>query len=111
MRTVKTESGAVIITLEKQVFGGPQAVTFTSAVQEYVSNGTKAVIVDCSEVELMNSSGLGMIVSAFSLLKKNGGVCFIAGVSDKIADLLRITRLDNVLTVFSTVDEALAAVS
>ena len=106
---VITETTAVIA-LDKHIFGGPQAVNFTAAIKNHLQEGVKNFIFDCSQVEIMNSSGLGMIVSVYSAAGKHGGSCVVALAPDKITELLKITRLDSVIRSYATIDDAVAAV-
>jgi anti-anti-sigma factor len=68
--------------------------------------GATKLIIDMSDVESCDSSGLSAILVANRILNSTGGSMRIAAPSEKVSSLIRITQLDRVLTVCDTVDEA-----
>lgn len=65
------------------------------------------LIVDLSNVESCDSSGLSAILVANRLVHTANGQMRIAAPSEKVHTLIKITQLDKVLPVCSTVEEAL----
>ena len=98
-----------VIALSGNVLGGAEAMEFSRAIGDLVRDGVRRMIVDLSDVPLMNSSGLGMLVGASTSLRSAGGSLAIAGANEKIQHLFKMTRLDSVLTHYPTRDEAVAA--
>ena len=70
------------------------------------AEGSNKLIVDLSEVETCDSSGLSAILVANRIVHANGGKIRLAAPSDKVYSLIKITQLDRVLQVCGTVDEA-----
>ena len=68
--------------------------------------GVNKLIVDLSEVESCDSSGLSSILVANRILHSIGGSMRLAAPSIKVSSLIKITQLDRVLPVCATVDEA-----
>jgi anti-anti-sigma factor len=68
--------------------------------------GAKKFILDLTEVESCDSSGLSAILVANRILNSTDGSMRIASPSEKVYALIKITQLDRVLPVCSTVDEA-----
>jgi anti-anti-sigma factor len=68
--------------------------------------GINKLILDMSEVETCDSSGLSAILVANRILNLNGGSMRIAAPSERVYSLIKITQLDRVLPVCDTVDEA-----
>lgn len=68
--------------------------------------GTNKLIVDLSEVETCDSSGLSAILVANRMIHSIGGKIRLAAPSVKVYSLIKITQLDRVLHVCGTVDEA-----
>jgi anti-sigma B factor antagonist len=70
-------------------------------------SGTKKVVVDLTGLTLIDSSGVGVLISLFKRLRAIGGqVCF-AGVQAQPKEVFRLLRLDRSLDLCTTVDEAL----
>ncbi len=103
------QADPTVVVLSGDVLGGADALEFTRTISDLIREGTRHVVVDLEQVELMNSSGLGMLVSASGALRAAGGSMSIATANEKIQGLFRMTRLDSVLVNYPTRDEAISA--
>jgi anti-sigma B factor antagonist len=106
--TIENTAPAVI-TLSGDVLGGAEAMEFSGAVGELIRSGAREVVVDLTGVDLMNSSGLGMLVGASTSLRSSQGRLMVAGANERILGLLKMTRLDSVFATYASREEALAA--
>ena len=68
--------------------------------------GINKLIIDLSEVESCDSSGLSAILVANRIIQTTGGKIWLASPSEKVYSLIRITQLDRVLPVCDTVEQA-----
>jgi anti-sigma B factor antagonist len=102
---------AVIIELKGNVMGGDDTKDFNDLLHKLIDEGKKKVVLDLSEVKFMNSSGLGMLISGLTTMKKNDGVLKLAGATEKIESLLIITKLITIFESYDSVDEALKSFS
>ena len=64
-----------------------------------------------SGVSFMNSSGLGILISGQSTMKKSNGSFKLAKISPSIGGILSITMLDQIFEQYDTVGEALNSIS
>ena len=71
-----------------------------------IQDGAVDVVVDMSGVNWMNSSGLGMLMAGMTTLRGSGGDLRLAGVSDRVRRPIEVTKLDRVLKIFGSVEEA-----
>jgi len=78
-------------------------------IKTLISEGHVDVLLDLGGVSWVNSTGLGILVSGFHTLKKNGGRLKICKVSDRIDNILNVTQLKLVFETFTTAEEALAS--
>jgi anti-anti-sigma factor len=60
--------------------------------------GSGRLVVDLSEVELVDATGLGVLVGAHRRARLDGGELVLRGTTPRVARLLRLTRLDRVIT-------------
>ncbi len=102
---------SVVITLKGNVMGGPDGSKLHDTLHELKEQGKTNVVADLGRVKFMNSSGLGMLISAMTTLRNGGGDLRLAKVADRIQSLLVITKLITVFKHFETVDEAVASYS
>ena len=63
-------------------------------------------IFDLTEVPYMDSAGLGMLVSHFARCQDRGVRLVLAGVSPRVLKLFQTTKLDNLIPMAATVEEA-----
>lgn len=67
----------------------------------------RAVAVDLSKVEYIDSSGIAGLVEAYQMARKNGTRFALAAISDPVRRVLQLARLDRVFTIADTVETAL----
>jgi anti-sigma B factor antagonist len=86
-----------IVKLKADVLGGNDALSFGNIISE-ISNSSdiNALLIDMANVNIVNSSGLGMLISGFSHLKKAGKVMELINVPDRVKKLLQITQFDKI---------------
>lgn len=101
----------VVVTLKGSLMGGPEAQDFKDDIKKLIDEDKKNVVADLSRVKFMNSSGLGILISALTTLRNAGGDLKISGASEKIESLLMVTKLITVFDHHKTLDEAIAAYS
>jgi anti-sigma B factor antagonist len=75
----------------------------TAALQD----GAKNIVLDMGNVNYIDSSGIGELVSAYTTTRNSGGELVLTGLQKKVRDLLSITKLITVFQVFETADAAL----
>ena len=100
------QNDVVILKLSGKLMGGPDATAVNDKLHELVEKGQTKVVADLSNVEWMNSSGLGILISGLTTLQNQGGSLKLACVSENIQKLLTITKLDRVLTPYDSVENA-----
>lgn len=83
---------------------------FNDEMRHFMSNGIRVIVLNLSEVEFIDSCGLGAIVTSFKQFRPKGEVV-ITGTRERIMSLLKLNRLDRVFRIFPTDDEALEAIS
>lgn len=105
----KIEGNVAILSVAGNMMGGPETAALHEKVKSLMSDGIKKVIIDLSKVKWMNSSGLGVLMSCWGSLRKEGGNLKLANVSEKIDSLLMITQLVQFFETFETVERAMAS--
>jgi anti-sigma B factor antagonist len=103
---VQEQGRVVVLALEGNILGGPDGTKLHDRLHELKDAGKRHVVVDLSGVRFMNSSGLGMLISAMTTMRNAGGDFRLAGMGAGIRSLLVITRLDTVFKHYESVDEA-----
>lgn len=98
--------GAVVVELKGNVMGGPEAAELHEFIHKLLDEGKKNIVVDLADVKFMNSSGLGMLITAYTTVKNGEGKFKLANATEKIESLLVITKLITIFEHYNSVDEA-----
>jgi len=105
--TVDKQERYTYLKLEESTFNSLIAPDLKSEFVFYRNEGIKNLILDLSLVEYVDSSGLSAILTAERLWKDFGTFVITGVVSDNIKKLISISRLDTVLTIIPTRQEAI----
>ncbi|MBO9474378.1 MULTISPECIES: STAS domain-containing protein [unclassified Shimia] len=101
----KTEGGALVVSVHETRIDASVAIQFKDRMREETEQATGRVILDLSEVDFIDSSGLGAIVAA---MKQLGGEnrLELSGLNENVDKVFRLTRMDTVFRIHETLDEA-----
>ncbi|SDH13342.1 STAS domain-containing protein [Alloyangia pacifica] len=81
------------------------AIQFKDTMRETLSPAARRVILDLSEVEFIDSSGLGAIVAAKKSMAP-GQQLDLAGLMPMVDKVFRLTRMDTIFALYPTLAEA-----
>lgn len=108
--TNKTMHNAQIVTVHSKRIDAAMAIQFKEDMRKATENGPNRVILDLSDVEFIDSSGLGAIVASMKQLDRSRRLD-LAGLTPTVEKVFRLTRMDTVFKLFPTMDDALAGTS
>ncbi len=74
-------------------------------------NGGRALVLDCSDVGYISSGGLRVLMIAATQMRAQQGRLLVAALNSVAAEIFRISRFDRVVSVSTTVEDALAQCS
>lgn len=95
-----------VIEFKGKLEGGPGASDFQDFIAEKIDAGRNKFVVNLADVKFVNSTGIGILIRAFTTLKNSGGDMKLAEVSDKVSGVLSITKLNSVFSFYDTVNDA-----
>jgi len=87
------------------------SVALRNAIRRLLGEGKNKILLNLGGVGYIDSSGIGELVSSFTAVNKEGGVLKLLNLTQKIQDLLAITKLLTVFDVYEDEAEALASFS
>lgn len=99
--------GVTIVDLSGRITLGEGSVILRDTVRELIGKGNKKILLNLGDVNYIDSSGIGELVSAFTTVRNQGGELKLLNLTKKVHDLLQITKL---YTVFDVKDDEAAAV-
>jgi len=110
MTTTIRQVGAVaIVDISGRIVLGKESAALRDMVCDLLSKGHKKILFNLGDVNYIDSSGLGYLVSAFTSVRKQEGELKLLNLTNKVHDLMQITRLYTVFDIMD--DEALAVKS
>jgi anti-sigma B factor antagonist len=99
--------GVTIVDLSGRITLGEGSVLLRDTVRDLISKGNKKILLNLGEVNYIDSSGIGELVSAFTTVRNQGGELKLLRLTKKVHDLLQITKL---YTVFDVNDDETTAI-
>ena len=106
--TTRDVSGVSIVEGGGKITLGEGGVALREEVRKLLAEGKKKIVLNLAEVNYIDSSGLGELVSSYTAVKNAGGELKLLNLTSKVRDLLVITKL---VTVFDVKDDEASAVS
>ena len=100
-----------VLDLSGKVTIGEGSVALRSAIRRLLGEGKKNILLNLGQVGYVDSSGIGELVSSFTAVNKEGGKLKLLNLTQKIQDLLAITKLLTVFDVYDSEDEAINSYS
>ncbi len=99
--------GVSIVDISGRIVLGEESAALRDLVCDLLSKGHKKILFNLGEVNYIDSSGLGHLVSAFTSVRKREGELKLLNLTNKVHNVMQITRL---YTVFDILDDEAAAV-
>ncbi|MCA9668057.1 MAG: STAS domain-containing protein [Myxococcales bacterium] len=105
----QSERDGVTILALKGRLDAITAVELRPTIDELVKAKTLKVVFDLAELKMIDSSGVGAIVSLFKRLRMIGGDVKVAQLAGQPKEIFRLLRLDRAFDLFDTLDAATAS--
>jgi anti-sigma B factor antagonist len=107
----KISEDILVLSLSGELMGGAETQPLQERIYETIKNNKPNVVLDMKDLKWMNSAGLGIIMSCLTTLRGSDGDLRIAGASDRVRRPIEVTKLDQVIKLFNTVDAAVKSYS
>ena len=110
MKIGKRKKGDVLILdLKGKILIGEGIEELREAINTAVKEKESRLLLNFADVPYLDSTGLGEVVRAYTSVKKEGGVVKIINLTNKVRDLLSVTKLITVFDTFEEEDKAIAS--
>jgi anti-sigma B factor antagonist len=106
--TTRQVDGVTILDLSGRITLGEGSVQLRDAVRDLLAKGSKLILLNLADVNYIDSSGIGELVSAYTTVRNQGGELKLLNLTKKVHDLLQITKL---YTVFDVKDDEASAIA
>jgi anti-sigma B factor antagonist len=102
-------NGVVILDMYGRITSGEPLMLLRSTIRRFVDDGNDRFVLNLSDVNFVDSSGLGELIWTKSSLAKQGGHVNLLGLGKRVKDLLVMSKLMVVFDVFDDEAKAVAA--
>ena len=107
----KLHEQTAVVTFSGPLTLGTSLKMADSQVQAAIADGVTRMVFDLSNVDYVDSAGLGMLVYIYGALNEKNGTFRLCGVSQRVLSLFTLTKTDSFLTVDGSREESLAALN
>jgi anti-sigma B factor antagonist len=106
--TTRRAGAVTIVDLVGQIRLGETNINLHNALRGLVDAGDKNVLLNLAGVTHIDSSGLGELVAGYTTIERSGGEMKLENLSERVVDLMTITKL---LTVFDVYEDEATAIA
>lgn len=100
MQVKRVPHGRVmVLALSGKIMGGAEFDDFKAEIRQLIDDDCPRVVLDLAEVPWINSSGLGMLITAHHSLAAAAGTLKLCNVNDRVEGILAVSRLERVFEV------------
>lgn len=107
--TTRTVGDVTILDCSGKITLGEGTMAVRNTVREVLKNGGRKIILNLGDVNYIDSSGIGELVSTYTSVTNQGGKLILLSLTKKIQELLAITKLLTVFEVHDDEQKALAS--
>ena len=106
--TTRRAGDVTILDLSGSVRMGEGAISLRNSIRGLIDQGSKKILLNLVSVKNVDSSGIGELIANYTTLSRDGGQLKLLNLTEKIQNLLVITKL---LTVFDSFDNEAEALN
>ena len=108
MKIEKRKQGNVtILDLKGKILFGDGIDELRQSINAAIKDSEKQLVLNFADVPYLDSTGLGEVVRSYTTLKKEGGAVKITNLTNKVKDLMMVTKLITVFETFNDENEAI----
>lgn len=100
------QSDVVIFELSGRLTEGRETDVLADRINNLIDEGLRKLIFDLNKVYWIDSSGLGLLIRAYTRIQKVDGDIKLARVTHSVESLLHMTKLSTVFGVYESVEDA-----
>lgn len=107
--TYEKNNNSIIYRLTGNLIGEYDGIAIVESVNDKIGDGHKNFIMNMKDLQHINSTGLGVLITILTKARKIGGDVVLSQPSSFISNLLIITKLNSIFKVYNDLEEAKTA--
>lgn len=105
--TQRQSTNVIILDLSGKIQIGESSIELRTNLRQMIQEGEKHILLNLAEVSQIDSCGLGELVAGFVSVEKNGGEMKLLNLTDRVTELMMITKLLTVFEVYENEEQAI----
>lgn len=101
------KDGVLVIYIEGNLLGEHSNAPVMELIKQVIEAGNKKVLFNLAEMKFINSTGLGMLLTAVSKTRNAGGEVALCSLPEQMTKLLQMTKLGSAFVVKANEEEAI----
>jgi anti-sigma B factor antagonist len=101
----RTVNGVAVVDCDGRLVFGEESASLRDAVRSLLLMN-KNIVLNLGGVNYIDSGGLGTLVALYTTARNSGGAIRLASLTQRVGDLLQVTKLVTVFEVHDTVEQA-----
>ncbi len=110
MLSTDLRNNILVVRVEEKRIDASKAPAFKDQMTQCIESGQNQIVLDLSQVDFIDSSGLGALVTCLKRLGPRGSLA-VAGATGAVSRLFTLTRMDRVFALHPNVDSAVEQLS
>ena len=106
--STRSMDGIAVVDCHGRLIFGEESASLRDGVKNLLTFN-KQIVLNLAGVNYIDSGGLGTLVALYTTARNSGGAIKLAALTQRVGDLLQVTKLLTVFEVFDTVEEAVAS--
>lgn len=104
---IEEQIGGVVVHLKGDFIGGEETDELRDTLKKLAESPKNKIIINMAKVTYLNSTALGVLISAHTTVTKKGGVIVLCNLDKAIENLFVITKLSMVFPIYATLEDAI----
>jgi anti-sigma B factor antagonist len=103
---VRNVDGVAVVDCAGRILFGDEAASLRETVKKVIAENQR-IVLNLADVNYIDSGGLGPLVALYTTARSAGGTIKLASLTERVGDILQVTKLLTVFEVYDNLKEAL----
>ncbi len=103
--STRSVEGVLVVDCSGRLVFGEESASLRDMVKKLLAESPK-IVMNLREINYIDSGGLGTLVSLYTTARNAGGAVKLASLSQRVGDLLQVTKLFTIFEVFDDTEDA-----
>ncbi len=105
---IQKRENVTIVSIFTQILGGNDSEQIHDTLNDVLLYSSKNIIIDLKGVKLINSIGVGILMSSWTHIINAGGRMIILCNSNNILEILSLCEIDQIIPIYSNITDAMS---